>query len=148
MLRGKKRVIDVERRIDEISDLTVDELRTMAADMRARLAALRRRWEATGDLDALIGALILLQLQLPEWLFKGLMQKLNQQFKNTDALRFLGVRHAHDVLGMTMDQAYDWASNAITDPTAKGGRDAMMKSYQKIRPPSGANRSHPAAATP
>jgi hypothetical protein len=133
MSRGKKRVFDVERRIDEISDLTVDELRAMAADMAARLAALRRRWEATGDLHALIGALILLQPQLPEWLFKGLTQKLNEQFKNPDAMRFLAVRHAHDVLGMSTDEAYEWASNAITDPTAKGGRDSMMKSYQKIR---------------
>jgi hypothetical protein len=44
-----------------------------------------------GDLHALIGALIFHQLQLPEWLFKGLMQSLNQQFKNPDAMRFLAV---------------------------------------------------------
>jgi hypothetical protein len=114
--------------------LTIDEARAMAADMTARLAALRRRWEASGDLQALLGALIFYQQRLPEWLFKGLMQNFNQQFKNPDAIRFLAVRHAHDVLGMTMDEAYDWASNNVTDPTAKGGRDTMMKSYQKIRP--------------
>ena len=37
------------------------------------------------------------------------------------------------VLGMTMDEAYDWASDNVTDPLAIGGRDIMMKSYQKIR---------------
>jgi hypothetical protein len=43
------------------------------------------------------------------------------------------VRHAHDVLGMTMVESYDWASDNVTDPIARGGRDTMMKSYQKIR---------------
>jgi hypothetical protein len=132
--RGRKVVlVDVERRKGKVSELTIDEARAMAADMTARLAALRRRWEASGDLQALLGALIFCQLQLPEWLFKGLMQKLEQQLRNPDEVRFLTVRYAHDVEGMTMDEAYDWASNAITDPTAKGGRDTMMKSYQKIR---------------
>lgn len=133
MPRGKKRVIDVERQLDETSDLSIDELRTMATDVATRLAALRRRWEATGDLYALIGALILHQPQLPEWLSKGLIQKLNEQFTNPDAMRFLAVRYAHDVLEMTMDEAYDWASRNVTPSIAKGGRDSMMKSYQKIR---------------
>ena len=132
--RGRKVVlVDVERRKGKISELTIDEARAMAADMTARLAALRRRWEASGDLQALLGALIFCQLQLPEWLFKGLMQNLEQQLRNPDEKRFLAVRYAHDVLGMTMDEAYDWASNNVTDPTAKGGRDTMMKSHQKIR---------------
>jgi hypothetical protein len=61
--RGRKVVlVDVERRKGKISELTIDEARAMAADMTARLAALRRRWEASG-----------LQALLPEWLFKGLM---------------------------------------------------------------------------
>jgi hypothetical protein len=133
--RGRKVVlVDVERRKGKVSELTIDETRAMAADMTARLAALRRRWEASGDLQALLGALIFCQLQLPEWLFKGLMQNFEQQFKNPDAIRFLAVRHAHDVLGKTMDEAYDWASENVTDPAAKGGRDTMMKGYQKIRP--------------
>ena len=133
--RGRKVVlVDVKRRKGKISELTVDEARAMAADMTVRLAALRRRWEASGDLQALLGALIFCQLQLPEWLFKGLMQNLEQQLRNPDEKRFLAVRYAHDVKGMTMDEAYDWASEAVTDPDAKGGRDSMMKSYQKIRP--------------
>jgi hypothetical protein len=132
--RGRKVVlVDVERRKGKVTELTIDEERAMAAEITARLVALRRRWEASGDLQTLLGALIFCQPQLPEWLFKGLMQKLEQQLRNPDELRFLAVRYAHDVEGMTMDEAYDWASNAITDPTAKGGRDTMMKSYQKIR---------------
>jgi hypothetical protein len=62
------------------------------------------------------------------------MQTFEQQCKNPDAIRFLAVRYAHDELGMTMDEAYDWASDNVSDPDAKGGRDSMMKSYQKIRP--------------
>jgi len=131
--RGRKLVIDVERQKREVSELTVDEADAMAADITARVAGLRRRWEAFADLQALVGALIFYQLQLPEWLFKGLMQNFEQQFKNPDAIRFLAVRHAHDVLGMTMDEAYDWACENITDPVATGRRDAMMKSYQRIR---------------
>jgi hypothetical protein len=133
--RGRKVVlVDAETRKGKVSELTIDETRAMAADMTARLAALQRRWEASGDLQALLGGLIFCQLQLPEWLFKGLMQKLEQQLRNADEMRFLAVRYAHDVLGMTMDEAYDWASNNVTEPIAKGGRDSMMKSYQKIRP--------------
>ena len=105
----------------------------MAADMAARVAGLRQRWEELGDVQVLLGALIFYQQQLPEWLFKGLMQSFEQQFKNPDAIRFLAVRHAHDVLGKTMDESYDWASDNIDDPAARGGRDTMMKSYQKIR---------------
>lgn len=105
----------------------------MAADIAARVAGLRRRWEESGDLEALFGALIFHQLQLPEWLFKGLMQNRERQLYNPDAIRFLAVRHAHDVLGKTMDESYDLAAETITDPRAKGGRDTMMKSYQKIR---------------
>jgi len=88
MLRGMKRAIDVERGIDETSELTVGELRSMATDRAARLAALRRRWEATVDLHALIGALIFEQARLPEWLFRGLVQKLNEQFNNPYVTRF------------------------------------------------------------
>ncbi len=133
MPRGMKRVIDVERQVDEVSELTDSELRAMTADRMARLATLRQSWEATGDLHALMGALIFFQQRLPEWLFNGLMRILNEQFKNPHVMRFLAVRHAHDVLGMSMDESYDWASEHITDPAAKGGRDTMMKSYQRIR---------------
>ena len=132
--RGLKvELVDVETRKGKISELTIDEARAMATDMAARLAALRRRWEESGDLQALFGALNFCQLQLREWLFKGLVQNFDQQFKNPDAIRFLAVRYAHDVLGKTIDEAYDWACKNVTDPTAKGGRDTMMKSYQKIR---------------
>jgi hypothetical protein len=133
MPRGTKRVIDVERQVDETSELTDNELRAMTAETTARLAAMRQRWEATGDLHALIGALIFFQSRLPEWLFKGLMRILKEQFKNPDVMRFLAVRHAHDVLRLSMDESYGWASEHITDPPAKGRRDTMMKSYQRIR---------------
>ena len=132
-IRSHRVVVDVERNHCEISDFTVNDARAMAADMTARVAALKRRWEESGDLQALFGALNFCQLQLPEWLFKGLVQNFDQQFKNPDAIRFLAVRYAHDVLGKTIDEAYDWACKNVTDPTAKGGRDTMMKSYQKIR---------------
>ena len=132
-IRSHRVVVDLERNTCEISGLTGDDARAIAADVTARLAALKRRWEESRDLQALLGALIFCQLQLPDWLFKGLMQTFEQQFKNPDAIRFLAVRHAHDVLGKTLDDSYDWASDNIDDPTVRGGRDTIMKSYQKIR---------------
>ena len=146
MLRGMKRAIDVERGIDETSELTVGELRSMATDRAARLVALRRRWEATVDLHALIGALIFEQARLPEWLFRGLMQKLNEQFNNPYVTRFLAVRRPmtfwHDD-----GRSLRWAAENIDDPAASGGRDTMMKIIPKNPTPGGENRSHPAAAT-
>lgn len=69
------------------------------------------------------------------------MQKLNEQFNNPYVTRFLAVRRTHDVLGMTMDEAYDWAAENIDDPAASGSYDT------KNPTPGGENRSHPAAAT-
>jgi len=132
--RGRKLVFDVETAKCEVSALTVDEARAMAAEINALLTALQRQREASGDLHALLSGLIFCQRQLPEWLFKGLMQNLQQQLNNPHATRFLAVRYAHDVLGMTMDESYEWAAGNVSDPTATGRPDTMMKSYQKIRP--------------
>jgi hypothetical protein len=48
-MRSCKVVVDVERQNCEVSDLTVDDAHAMAADMTARLADLRQRWETSGD---------------------------------------------------------------------------------------------------
>jgi hypothetical protein len=48
----------------------------MKADWAARVAALRQRWETSLDREALLGALIFYQLQLPEWLFRVLWRPL------------------------------------------------------------------------
>jgi hypothetical protein len=144
MKPGRKFIVDVENQKCEVRDLTADEVRAMGADIADRMASLQRRWEASGDLHALLGALIFCQTQLPEWLFKGLMQNLEQQLKNPDAIRFLAVRYAHDVLGLTMEKSYEWASENVSAPDATGGPDTMMKSYQKIRPQVGeADRIRP-----
>jgi hypothetical protein len=127
----RKLIIDMENRKYEVSDLTVDEERVVAADVTARVASLQRRWEGSGDPGALLGWLIFCQLQLPERLFKGLRQDLEDQFKNPDEQRFLAVRYAHDVLGKSIEDSYDWASENVV-PDASGGHDTMMKSYQKI----------------
>jgi hypothetical protein len=133
MKPGRKLVIDAEENKVEVSELTADEAHAMKADWAARVAALRQRWETSRDREALLGALIFYQLQLPEWLFKGLMETFEELTRNPDATRFLAVRYAHDALGMTMDEAYEWASENVTEPAARGGRDVMMKSYQRIR---------------
>ena len=133
MIWGRKLVIDAENRRYE-RNLTVDEARAMATDINARMAALQRQWEASRDLQALLAGLIFCQQQMPAWVFKGLMENILQQLNNPDATRFLLVRYAHDHLGKTIDESYEWASRNITDPTARGGRDTMMRSYQKIRP--------------
>jgi hypothetical protein len=133
MKPGHKLVIDVDENKLELSELTADEAQEMRADSAARVEDLRQRWESARDREALLGALIFYQARLPHWLFKGLMETFEELLRNPDVTRFLTVRYAHDVLGMTMDAAYDWASEHVTDPAARGGRDAMMKSYQKIR---------------
>jgi hypothetical protein len=133
MIWGRKLVIDAENRRYE-RNLTVDEARAMATDINARMAALQRQWEASRDLQALLAGLIFCQQQMPAWVFKGLMENILQQLNNPDATRFLLVRYAHDHLGKTIDESYEWASRNVTDPTARGGRDTMMRSYQKIRP--------------
>ena len=91
-------------------------------DINARMAALQRQWEASGDLQALLGGLIFCQQQLPAWVFKGLITNIQQQLNNPDATRFLLVRYAHDQLGLTIDESYEWASRNVTDPTAIGGQ--------------------------
>jgi len=133
MKPGQKLVIDVEENKLEISDLTAEEARAMSADRRTRLEGLQRRWETSGDREALLGALIFYQASLPEWLFKGLNKAFEDLTRSPHATRFLAVRYAHDALGMTMDEAYDWASENVIDPAARGGRDTMMKSYQRMR---------------
>jgi hypothetical protein len=105
----------------------------MAADRTAGLAALQQKWEASGDMEALLGALAFYQELLPDWLFKGLWNNAGPKLTDPHEMRFLAVRHAHDALGMTLAEAYEWAFDTITNPRAKGGPDSMMKSYQKFR---------------
>jgi hypothetical protein len=89
-------LIDEETGKLKISDLTIEEARDLAADIAARLAGLRRRWEASGDVEALLGALIFYRHQrLPEQLFNGLMHNVGQKPRNPHEICFLAVRHAH-----------------------------------------------------
>jgi len=132
----KLTVVDVKTRDGKIKGgiaaLTENEKRALADDFTARMKAFQRRWEASGDPAALAGALVFYAVWLPEWLFKALRGNLEQQIQGVDVHRYLAVHYAHDFLGMTMDEAYDWASENVA-AFAAGGRDAMMKSYQKIR---------------
>ena len=42
------------------------------------------------------------------------------------------VREAMSEMNLRADEAYEWASMKLADTPAHGGRDTMMKSYQKI----------------
>jgi hypothetical protein len=130
-MKSCKITVDVERQKAEVSDLTEDEKRALAGDIRDQMKALQQRWEASADPAALAVALTFYSAGLPEWLFKALRDNLEQQLRNPDETRFLAVRYAHDVFGMTTDEAYDWAADNVTGPAA-GRRDAMMKGYQII----------------
>src|SRR5262249_53495109 len=132
-MRSGKFVIDVEEKKLEFSDLTADQARAMRADWAARVEALRHRWETSRERAPLRGSLVFDQPLSRPWLFKGLMESFEELSRSPHATRFLAVRYAHDALEMPMDEAYDWASENVTDPAARGGRDAMMKSYQRIR---------------
>lgn len=133
--KGRKLVVDLEngKREVEVSDLTEDDTRVSRRQISGQMTAFARRWKAKGDPAALAGALSFCAPQLPKWVFKALWHILELQLQGADVRRYLAVHHAHDVLGKTMDEAYEWAEENVTGPAA-GGRDTMMKSYQKIRP--------------
>jgi hypothetical protein len=59
--------------------LTTEEVQASVDDINARMAQLEQLWERSGrtDVRALRGALILLEAQLPPWVFAGLMQRLD-----------------------------------------------------------------------
>jgi hypothetical protein len=121
--------------------LTADEVRALQADRAARIAALERRWHNSGctDTQALLGALVFYQPQLPSWLFGGLWKRLERQLPQEPPpyhkLRWLMVRQELEFdPSMTLPQAYKIASDKLAHMPAppRGNPSAMEKSYQKI----------------
>ena len=120
----------------QVRALTVEEKGAWVDEINARMAGLERQWEKSKrtDLHALHGALIFCGAQLPPWLFSGLCRLLEQQFPQLESpyheIRWMRVREA--MSEMRADVAYEWASEKLAGTPAHGGRDTMMKSYQKI----------------
>jgi hypothetical protein len=75
---------------------------------------------------------------------------LEQQFPQLESpyheIRWMRVREAMSEMNLRPDEAYEWASMKLADTPAHGGRDTMMKSYQKIERslPENARRREPA----
>jgi hypothetical protein len=121
-----------------VHTLTAEEKGAWVDDINARMAALERQWEKSErtDMHALYGALIFCGAQLPPWLFSGLCRLLEQQIPQLESpyheIRWMRVREAMSEMNLRADEAYEWASMKLADTPAHGGRDTMMKSYQKI----------------
>jgi hypothetical protein len=116
--------------------LTAEQRRASVDDNNARMAQLKQQWERSGhtDVHALRGALIFLEAQLPPWVFSGVMQRLKVQEMQPPyhEIRWMRVREAMSEMDLRADEAYEWASKKLAGTPAHGGRDTMMKSYQKI----------------
>ena len=119
-----------------VRTLTAEEKGAWVDDINARMAQLKQQWERSKhtDVHALRGALIFLEMQLPPWVFSGVMQWLEVQEMQPPyhEIRWMRVREAMSEMNLQADEAYEWASMKLADTPAHGGRDTMMKSYQKI----------------
>ena len=152
--KEKEQPIRVRRLTEEEVREKAHKIAKMAA---AHLARYERRWEKSRhtDLDALHGALFLLQVQLPPWLFAGLHQVLERSMcgPSVDEVRWLMVRQALDhpepdpdkalepdlqLAHLTWEKAYAYASRKLAKTDARGhptqSRRAIRKSSGACRP--------------
>jgi hypothetical protein len=127
-----------------VRTLSAEQKGAWVDDINARLAQLKQQWERSKhtDVHALRGALIFLEMQLPPWVFSGVMQwlKVQEMQPPYHEIRWMRVREAMNEMNLLAPQAYKWASKKLADTPARAGPDMMMKSYQKVE------RSLPPAA--
>jgi hypothetical protein len=118
-----------------VHTLTAEEKSAGVDDINARMAQLKQQWERSGqtDVHALRGALIFLEMQLPPWVFSGVMQwlKVQEMQPPYHEIRWLMVRQGYDE-GLDSDDASDNAVKKLAGTPAHCKRSMMMKSYQKI----------------
>lgn len=134
---GKKRSPSpVETRVRRLTD---EEIGKINEEVAARMAALKQRWEKSGQTDfhALLGALIFCQIRLPPWLFTGLNQLLQRQLPKEPPpyhrSRWLMVLQGHDQDGLSWEESYEHASNALANTPARGSPGTMKRSYDLIQ---------------
>ena len=132
--------------VPHVRVLTKEEAREKAREPRlaitkmaaTHLAAYEQRWKKSNhtDLQALHGALFLLQAQLPPWLFTGLRQVVERSMRSPSVheVRWLMVRQAldHPELHLTWEEAYQRVSEQLQKTDARGEPDTIKKSYQRI----------------
>jgi hypothetical protein len=115
--------------------LTAEERRAWVDDINAKMAQLEQRWERSGHTDvyALRGALIFLQMQLPPWVFSGVMEQLKMPEMQPpyDEIRWLTVREAY-IAGLDKTEAADYAVKKLANTPARCKDSMMMVSYYKV----------------
>ena len=96
-----------------VRTLTAEERRALVDDINARMAQLKQQWERSRhtDVHALRGALIFLEMQLPPWVFSGVMQWLEVQEMQPPyhEIRWMRVREALSEKNLRAAEAYEWA---------------------------------------
>jgi hypothetical protein len=119
-----------------VRTLTAEEISAWVDDINARMAQLKQQWERSKrtDVHALRGALIFLEMQLPPWVFSGVMQwlKVQEMQPPYHEIRWMRVREAMNEMNLLALDAYEWDSKKLADTPARAGPDMMMKSYQKV----------------
>lgn len=116
-----------------IRRLSNDEVRKWRDDVSAKMAALERKWEKSGqtDLHALLGALVFCQAQLPPWLFNGLHQMLKARLPQEPDMhwwRWLLVKEGRGKR-LSWENAYEYAAEQARGKYAGTAR-TMKRSYQ------------------
>jgi hypothetical protein len=126
----------VKMRVRRLTHEDIGKIRERAA---ARMTALEQRWEKSGhtDFHALLGALIFCKLRLPPWLFTGLMQLLQRQLPQEPPPyhrhRWFMVLQGHDLGGLSWEESYAYASNALANTPARGSPGTMKRRPRTYR---------------
>jgi len=116
--------------------LTPNEIQAWRNDITARLKVLEQRWKKSGgtDTQALLGALIFCEPQLPPWVFKGLRDRLIQQLPQ-EPPPYHGLRWLY-VTGelarnpnMKVRAASEAASKQLAHTPARGAAGTVERSY-------------------
>jgi hypothetical protein len=126
-----------------VRTLAAEEKGAWVDDINARMAQLKQQWERSKhtDVHALRGALIFLEMQLPPWVFSGVMQwlKVPEMQPPYYGIRWLMVREGY-IEGLDSNAARDNAVKKLANTPARCKGSMMMKSYQMVE------RSLPPAA--
>jgi hypothetical protein len=124
---------DTKARVRRLTD---DELREWRHGIASNMAVLEQRWQKSKhkDFNALLGALFFCQARLPPWLFTALRELVTSRLPAVppDWIRWNLVLALRDETGLTWQDTWERASEMLQGTPAKGGPEAIRKSYQTI----------------
>jgi hypothetical protein len=104
------------------------------------ILASRRAYEGAGQADVLADAIRIcqrMQRPLPEWLALAIIGFIWKfaRVRKQDLIHFAQADAVEDARshGLTLERAYEFASQYLEPTMAKGGPEAMKRSYQKVQ---------------